>query len=80
MKIFCLLITGTRNGEEYGPRIPIVSNDVRKVEKTLKGFANEAKNKLDSNWVIDVNEEGLFKAHEQNNYSENILRNNVTYS
>lgn len=71
MKIFCLLVTGTRNGEEYNPRIPIVSNDVRKVQETLKGFANAAKNKLDDNWIIEADEEDCFKAHEQNNYLEN---------
>lgn len=71
MKIFCLLITGTRNGEEYNPRIPIVSNDVRKVQETLKGFANSAKNELDDNWVIEADEEGWFEAYERNNYLEN---------
>lgn len=71
MKIFCLLITGTRNGEVYNPRIPIVSNDVRKVQETLKGFADAAKNELDDNWVIEADEEGWFEAHERNNYLEN---------
>lgn len=71
MKIFCLLITGTRNGEVYNPRIPIVSNDVKKVQETLKGFANSAKNQLDDNWVIDADEEGWFEAYERNNYLEN---------
>lgn len=63
MKIFCLLVTGTRNGEECNPRIPIVSNDVRKVQETLKGFADKAKNELDDNWVIEANEDGWFEAY-----------------
>lgn len=71
MKIFCLLVTGTRNGEVYNPRIPIVSNDIKKVQETLKGFANAAKNELDDNWVIETDEEGWFKAYERNNYLEN---------
>jgi hypothetical protein len=76
MKIFCLLITGTRNGEVYSPRIPIATNDIKKVEAALKEFADATKDEFkeefeSGDWVIEADEEGRFEACERDNYSKN---------
>ena len=76
MKIFCLLVTETHKGEIFSPRIPIVSNDVKKAEAALKEFADATKNEFkkefeNGDWVIEADEAGWFEAYKRDNYSEN---------
>lgn len=76
MKVFCLLITETHKGEIFNPRIPIVSNDIRKAQAALKKFADvikkEFKEELENgDWMIEADEEGWFEAYQASNYSEN---------
>lgn len=76
MKVFCLLITETHKGEIFNPRIPIVSNDVRKAQAALKEFADAIKKEFkeeleDGDWNIEADEEGWFEAYQDGNYSEN---------
>ena len=76
MKVFCLLITETHKGEIFNPRIPIISNDIRKAQAALKEFADtikkEFKEKLeDGDWMIEADEEGWFEAYQYGNYPEN---------
>ena len=76
MKVFCLLITETHKGEIFNPRIPIVSNDVKKAQAALKEFADTIKEEFkkeleDGDWVIEADEEGWFEAYQDGNYSEN---------
>lgn len=73
MKIFCLLINETREGEVFNPRIPIVSNDVRMAQAALKEFANDIKKELGDNWIIVADEEDWFEAYKRNNYSDNYI-------
>lgn len=73
MKIFCLLITETREGEVFNPRIPIVSNDVRMAQAALKEFADDIKKELGDSWIIVADEEGWFEAYKRNNYPENYV-------
>ena len=76
MKVFCLLITETHKGEIFNPRIPIVSNDIRKAQAALKKFADTIKKEFkeeleDGDWKIEADEEGWFEAYQDGNYSEN---------
>lgn len=76
MKVFCLLITETHKGEIFNPRIPIVSNDVRKAQSALKKFADtikkEFKEELENgDWTLEADEDGWFEAYQSSNYSEN---------
>lgn len=76
MKVFCLLITETHKGEIFNPRIPIVSNDIRKAQAALKEFADAIKKEFkeefeDGDWIIEADEEGWFEAYQDGNYSEN---------
>ena len=76
MKVFCLLITETHKGEIFNPRIPIVSNDIKKAQATLKEFADAIKEEFkeeleDGDWIIEADEEGWFEAYQDGNYSEN---------
>ena len=76
MKVFCLLITETHKGEIFNPRIPIVSNDIKKAQAALKEFADAIKEEFkeeleDGDWNIEADEEGWFEAYQDGNYSEN---------
>lgn len=76
MKVFCLLITETHKGEIFNPRIPIVSNDIKKAQAALKEFADAIKKEFkeefeDGDWIIEADEEGWFEAYQDGNYSEN---------
>ena len=76
MKVFCLLITETHKGEIFNPRIPIVSNDIKKAQAALKEFADAIKEEFkeeleDGDWIIEADEEGWFEAYQDGNYSEN---------
>ena len=76
MKIFCLLITETHDGEVFSPRIPIATNDIKKAEAALKEFADatkyEFKEEFESgNWMIEADGDRWFEACERDNYFEN---------
>ena len=76
MKVFCLLITETHKGEIFNPRIPIISNDIKKVQAALKEFADAIKKEFkeefeNGDWIIEADEEGWFEAYQDGNYSEN---------
>lgn len=76
MKVFCLLITETHKGEIFNPRIPIISNDIKKAQAALKEFADAIKEEFkeeleDGDWIIEADEEGWFEAYQDGNYSEN---------
>lgn len=78
MKVFCLVITQTSDSEVASPRIPIISNDVRKVQEVLKDFIDNTKEVFkeelkDGSWIIEADDEGWFEIYEAGRYSENHI-------
>lgn len=78
MKVFCLVITHTYDSKVLNPRIPIISNDVRKVQEVLKDFVNTVKDVFkeeikNGRWIIEANEDGWFEIYEAGRYSENHI-------